>query len=132
MLRLIFDPTLYWGGIGIIMEWNGMKFHCITLVNMCYSVRVQYLLSIHSWDSSPWQMQYFPNFYFFLFNFNVQCHAVPIIYITACFVFNPFCKCVLLFCCCCCCFFMPQVKDQQSNSMYSILAYSFLWLPFLD
>ena len=66
----------------------------------------------------------FPKFLLFLFNFNVQCRAVPFIYITVCFVFNPFCKCMycftspyFFF------FFMPQAKDQQSHSLHLILAY---------
>ena len=56
----------------------------------------------------------------FLLNFNVQCRAVPFIYVTICFIFNPFCKCMLLFFVF---FYMLQVKDQESNSLYLILAY---------
>ena len=57
----------------------------------------------------------------FLFNFNVHCCVVSFIYVTVCFVFNPFCKCVY-------CFTsplisIPQVKYQQSHSLYLILAY---------
>ena len=69
----------------------------------------------------------FPKFLIFLFNFNVQCGAVPFIYITVSFVSSPFCKCMycftspylfyfFLF------FFMQQVKDQQSHSLHLILA----------
>ena len=37
-----------------------------------------------------------------------------------CFAFNPFFKCMYCFITS---FFMPQVKDQQSHSLYLILAY---------
>ena len=36
----------------------------ITLVNIKYQSRDQYLPSIHSWDSSPWQVLYIPLFCF--------------------------------------------------------------------
>ena len=36
----------------------------ITLVNITYQSRDQYLPSIHSWDSSPWQVLYIPLFCF--------------------------------------------------------------------
>ena len=36
----------------------------ITLVNITYQSGDQYLPSIHSWDSSPWQVLYIPLFYF--------------------------------------------------------------------
>ena len=65
-----------------------------------------------------------PKYLLFLCNFNVQCCAVPFIYITVCFVFNPFCKYMycftspyFFF------FFMAQVKDQQSHSLHLILVY---------
>ena len=36
----------------------------ITLVNITYQSGDQYLPSIHSWDSSPWQVLYIPLFCF--------------------------------------------------------------------
>ena len=39
----------------------------ITLVNITYQSRDQYLPSIHSWDSSPWQVLYIPLFFFCFF-----------------------------------------------------------------
>ena len=36
----------------------------ITLVNITYQSRDQYLSSIHSWDGSPWQVLYIPLFCF--------------------------------------------------------------------
>ena len=36
----------------------------ITLVNITYQSGDQYLPSIHSWDSSPWQLLYIPFFCF--------------------------------------------------------------------
>ena len=49
-----------------------MCYYHITLVNTSYSVRVQYLLSIHSWDSKqPMIDIIFPTFLLFLFSFNM-------------------------------------------------------------
>ena len=42
----------------------------ITLVNIKYQSRDQYLPSIHSWDSSPWQVLYIPLFCFVCVFFN--------------------------------------------------------------
>ena len=52
----------------------------ITLVNITYQSRDQYLLSIHSWESNQWQALYIPFFSFFL---------------TVCRVVLVFFKCVI-------------------------------------
>ena len=39
----------------------------IPLVNITYQSEDQYLPSIHSWDSSPWQVLYIPLFLIFFF-----------------------------------------------------------------
>ena len=41
----------------------------ISLVNITYQSGDQYLPSIHSWDSSPWQVLYIPLFLIFVFCF---------------------------------------------------------------
>ena len=58
MLRLDANTTL-----------NQSYVLLITLVNFTYQSGNQYLPSIHSWDSSPWQVLYIPLFLiiFFLF-----------------------------------------------------------------
>ena len=43
----------------------------ITLVNITYQSGDQYLPSIHSWDSSPWQVLYIPLFCFLCVFLNV-------------------------------------------------------------
>ena len=55
----------------------------ITLVNITYQSGDQYLPSIHSWDSSPWQVFYFPLF----------CFAC--VFLTVCRVVLVFFKCVI-------------------------------------
>ena len=48
----------------------------ITLVNITYQSRDQHLPSIHSWDSSPWQVLYIPLFCFVRVFFNcLSCSA---------------------------------------------------------
>ena len=54
----------------------------ITLVNIIYQSGDQYLPSIHSWDSSQWQMLYIPLFCF-------EC------FLTVCRVVLVFFKCVI-------------------------------------
>ena len=56
MLRLDANTTL-----------NQSYVLLITLVNITYQSRDQYLPSIHSWDSSPWQVLYIPLFLIFFF-----------------------------------------------------------------
>ena len=85
----------------------------ITFVNITYQSGDQYLPSIYSWDSSPWQEVYIPLFFFFspdrLFNLFVcracilQMHNKPyqfLIQIKVCFFSNlwfcPFFKSLLL------------------------------------
>ena len=53
MLRLDANTTL-----------NQSDVLFITLVNIIYQSRDQYLLSIHSWESSPWYVLYMPLFCF--------------------------------------------------------------------
>ena len=55
----------------------------ITLVNITYQSGDQYLPSIHSLDSSPWQVLYIPLFYF-----------VCVLFVTACRVVLAFFKCI--------------------------------------
>ena len=53
MLRLDANTTL-----------NQSYILFITLVNITYQSGDQYLPSIHSWDSSPWQVLHYPIFLF--------------------------------------------------------------------
>ena len=55
----------------------------ITLVNITYQSGDQYLPSIHSWDSSPWQVLYIPLFCFVC------------VFLTVCRVVLVFFKCVI-------------------------------------
>ena len=57
----------------------------ITLVNITYQSGDQYLPSIHSWDSSPWQVLYIPLF---------LCVCVCV-FLTVCCVVLVFLKCVI-------------------------------------
>ena len=50
----------------------------ITSINITYQSRDQHLSSIHSWDSSPWEVLY-----------------IPLFFLTVCFVVLVFCKCVI-------------------------------------
>ena len=59
----------------------------ITLVNISYQSGDQYLPSLHSWDSSPWQVLYIP-----LFCFVCVCVCV---FFTVCCVVLVFFKCVI-------------------------------------
>ena len=51
----------------------------ITLVNITYQSGDQYLPSIHSWDSSPWQVLYIPLFCFVCV-FLTVCHIVLVFF----------------------------------------------------
>ena len=53
MLRLDANTTL-----------NQSYVLLITLINITYQSWDQYLPSIHSWDSIPWQVLYIPYFFF--------------------------------------------------------------------
>ena len=55
----------------------------ITLVNIIYQSGDQYLPSIHSWDSSPWQVLYIPLF------------CIVCVFVTVCRVVLVFFKCVI-------------------------------------
>ena len=55
----------------------------ITLVNITYQSGDQYLPSIHSWNSSPWQVLYIPLFCFVC------------VFLTVCCVVLVFFKCVI-------------------------------------
>ena len=59
----------------------------ITLVSITYQSEDQYLQSIHSWDSSPWQVLYIPLF--------CVCVCVCVCFLTACRVVLVFLKCVI-------------------------------------
>ena len=52
----------------------------ITLVNITYQSGDQYLPSIHSWDSSPWQVLYMHCFVFFLCVFLTVCRVVLVFF----------------------------------------------------
>ena len=56
----------------------------ITLVNITYQSGDQYLPSIHSWDSSPWQVLYIPLFFVFC-----------VCFLTVCCVVLVFFKCII-------------------------------------
>ena len=49
-------------GANAILNQSYVMF--ITLVNITYQSGDQYLPSIHSWDTSPWQVSYIPLFCF--------------------------------------------------------------------
>ena len=72
MLRLYANTTL-----------NQSYVLFITLVNITYQSGDQYLPSIHSWDSSPWQVLYIPLSCFVWF------------FLTGCRVVLVFFKCVI-------------------------------------
>ena len=58
----------------------------MTLINITYQSGNQYLPSIHSWDSSPWQVLYIPLFCFV---------CVCVCFLTIYFVVLVFFKCVI-------------------------------------
>ena len=70
----------------------------ITLVNITYQSGDQYLPSIHSWDSSPWQVLYIPLFCFVC-------------------VFLTDCRVVLVFC---------QIRDKPNQFLIQVKVYFFI------
>ena len=75
----------------------------ITLVNITYQSEDQYLPSIHSWDSSPWQVLYMH-----------------------CFVF-----CVCFFNCLSCSACILQMRNKPNQFLIQIKVYFFIIIYFL-
>ena len=82
----------------------------ITLINIPYHNREQYLPSIHSWDSSPWQVLYIPLFFLFFVFFK--------------FFFSPS-RCLKLLCSAC----ILQTCNKPNQFLIQIKVYFFsnLW-----